>query len=119
MKTHCICVEKQFTCLVCAKNSLYICGQKVFTPKPFVYTVHTAFEFTTKTGEALINLVHQYLAPWDKQDAMYKNSNYKGAKWKEITDILCLTMEDMIKKWKSLRDTFVRQNNIKSKVGMA
>ena len=49
-------------------------------------------------GEALIDLVSQYPALWDKQDAMYKDSNYKEAKWKEITEILCLTKEDVIKK---------------------
>ena len=39
-------------------------------------------------GEGLIDLVHQYPALWDKQDAMYKDSNYKEARWKEITEIL-------------------------------
>ena len=72
--------------------------------KQFLYqnTVHSAFECTTTMGGTLINLVHQYPAPWDKQGAKYKDSNYKDAKWKEIADILCLTKEDMIKKWKSL-----------------
>ena len=65
-------------------------------------------------GEGLINLVHQYPTLWDKQDAMYKDSNYKEAKWKEIVH---LTKEDVIKKWKSLRDTYVRHKNIKSKSG--
>ena len=68
-------------------------------------------------GEALINLVHQYPALWDKQDMMYKDSSYKDAKWKEIEEILHLTKEDVIKKWKSLRDTYVRHKNIKSKSG--
>ena len=68
-------------------------------------------------GEALINLVHQYPALWDKQDTMYKDSNYKEAKWKEITEILHINKEDVIKKWKSLRDTYVRHRNIKSKSG--
>ena len=40
-------------------------------------------------GEELIDLVHQYPALWDKQDAMYKDSNYKednGRKsWKFYT----------------------------------
>ena len=30
---------------------------------------------------------------------------------KEITEILCLNKEDVIKKWKSLRNTFVRQKH--------
>ena len=60
-------------------------------------------------AEALIDLVCHYPALWDKQDAKYKDNNYKEAKWKEIVEILCLNKEDMIKKWKSLRDTFVRQ----------
>ena len=68
-------------------------------------------------GEALIDLVHQYPALWDKQDGMYKDSSYKDAKWKEIAEILHLTKEDVIKKWKSLRDTYVRHKNIKSKSG--
>ena len=59
-------------------------------------------------GEALIDLVHQYPALWDKQDGMYKDSSYKDAKWKEIAEILHLTKEDVIKKWKSSRDTYVR-----------
>ena len=44
-----------------------------------------------------------------------QDSNYKEAKWKEITEILHLNKEGVIKKWKSLRDTFVRHKNIKSK----
>ena len=60
-------------------------------------------------GEALIDLVCQYPALWDKQDAKYKGSSYKDAKWQEIAEILCLPKEDAIKKWDSLRDTFVRQ----------
>ena len=68
-------------------------------------------------GEALIDLVHLYLALWDKQDAMYKDSNYKEAKWKKVVEILHLTEEDVIKRWKSLRDTYVRHKNIKSKGG--
>ena len=85
--------------------------------KLFVYTVHTAFEFTVKMGEGLINLVYQYPALWDKQDAMYKDSKYKEAKWKEIAESLCLTKENMIKKWNALRDTSVRHKNIISKSG--
>ena len=46
---------------------------------------------------------------------MYKDSNYKEDRWKEITEILHLNKEDVIKKWKSLRDTYVRHKNIKSK----
>ena len=68
-------------------------------------------------GEALIDLVCQFPALWDKQDAMYKDSNYKEPKWKEITEILHLHEEDVVKKWKSLRDTFVRHKNVKSKSG--
>ena len=64
-------------------------------------------------GEALIDLIHQYPSTQPVQDAKYKDSNYKDAKWKEIAEILCLTMEDVIKKWKSLRDTFMRQKKKK------
>ena len=46
---------------------------------------------------------------------MYKDSNYKEAKWKEIAEILHLNKEDVIKKWKSLRDICVRHENIKFK----
>ena len=91
------------------KNPLYICGE----------TVHTCFECTTTMGEDLTHLVHQYPALWDKEDAKYKESNYKDAKWKEIAEILCLTKKDVIKKWKSLRDTFVRQKTPNLKVGVA
>ena len=73
-------------------------------------------------GEASIDLVCQYPTPWDKQNAKYKDSKYKDAKCKEIADILCLTKEDVIKKWKSLRDTFIRQKKKKTqnpKAGMA
>ena len=68
-------------------------------------------------GESLINLVHQYSALWDKQNAKYKDSNYKDAKWREIAEILGVPKEDVIKKWKSLRDTYVRHKNIKAKSG--
>ena len=68
-------------------------------------------------GEALIDLVCQYPTLWDKQDMMYKDSSYKDAKWKEIAEILHLTKEDVIKKLKSLRDTYVRHKNIISKSG--
>ena len=68
-------------------------------------------------GRSFNQPVHQYPVLRDNLDAKYKDNNYKDAKWKEIAEILCLTKEDVIKKWKCLRDTFVRQNNIKSKRG--
>ena len=106
-KTLGIYVEKMFLCqkLFCAKNHLHIQFIQLLSLQVFTM------------GEALIYLVCQYPAPWDKQDAMYKASNYKEAKWKEITEILHLNKEDVIKKWKSLRDTYVRHKNIKSKSG--
>ena len=80
MKTLCIYVGKQ------------LCGENVFTPKNIcIYSSHSfwVYKFTT-VGEALIDLVHQYPALWDKQDAMYKDTNYKEARWKEIAEILHL-----------------------------
>ena len=68
-------------------------------------------------GEALIDLVRQYPALWDKQHSKYKDSNYKDARWREISEILNVPKDDVIKKWKSLRDTYVRQKSIKSKSG--
>ena len=49
-------------------------------------------------GEALINLVQQFPALWDKEDPKYKDGNHKDAKWKEITDVLGLGSEY---KWKT------------------
>ena len=68
-------------------------------------------------GEALIDLVRQYPALWDKQHSKYKDSNYKDERWREISEILNVPKDDVIKKWKSLRDTYVRQKSIKSKSG--
>ena len=68
-------------------------------------------------AEALIDLVRQYPTLWDKQDIMYKDSSYKEAKWKEIVEILHLNKEEVIRKWKSLRDTYVRHKNNESKSG--
>ena len=79
-------------------------------------TVFTLLE-TTRMGESLIDLVCQYPALWDKQNSKYKDSNYKDAKWREIAETLGVPKDDAIKKWKSLRDTYVRQKNIKSKSG--
>ena len=68
-------------------------------------------------GESLIDLVHQYPALWDKQNSKYKDSNYKDAKWREISEILGVPKDDAIKKWKSLCDTYARHKNIKAKSG--
>ena len=68
-------------------------------------------------GEALIDLVRQYPALWDKQHSKYKDSNYKDTRWREISEILNVLKDDAIKKWKSLRDTYVRQKSIKCKSG--
>ena len=83
------------------ENPLYICGE----------TAHTGFECTSAVGEALIDLVHQYPPLWDKQDAKYKDSNYKDFKSMAIAESLYCIKEDVIKKRKSLRYTFVRQKN--------
>ena len=81
-------------------------------------SLHCTFEFeTTRMGESLIDLVCQYPALWDKQNSKYKDSNYKDAKWREIAEMLGVPKDDAIKKWKSLRDTYVRQKNIKGKSG--
>ena len=101
-----------------SKNPWYICGENIFVPKTIcIYSSHSflIYKFTTTMGETLIKVLHQYPAQCDKQNAMYKDSNYKEAKWKEIVEILHLNKEDVIKKWKSLRDTYVRHKNIKSK----
>ena len=53
---------------------------------------------------------------------MHKDSNYKVAKWKEIAKIakiLHLNKEDVIKKWKSLRDAFLDIKASNPKAGMA
>ena len=56
------------------------------------------FEFeTTRMGESLIDLVHQYPALWDKQNSKYKDSNYKDAKWREIAEMLGVPKDDAIK----------------------
>ena len=58
-------------------------------------------------------------ALWDKQDAMYKDSSYKEAKWKEIAEILHLDKEDVIKKWKSFRTLMLDIKTSNPKAGMA
>ena len=68
-------------------------------------------------GESLIDLVCQYPALWDKQNAKYKDSNYKDVKWRETAEILGVPKDYGIKKWKSLQDTYVRHKNIKAKSG--
>ena len=68
-----------------------------------VFTSHCTFEFeTTRMGESLIDLVHQYPALRDKQNSKYKDSNFKDAKWREIAEMLGVPKDDAIKKWKSL-----------------
>ena len=52
-------------------------------------------------GETLIDLVYQYPALWDKKKF----------------HMLGVPKDDAIKKWKSLRDTYVRHKNIKAKSG--
>ena len=77
--------------LICAKNPLYMSGEKVIAPKTIcIYSSHNFWVYN-KMGEVLIDFVHQYPALWYKQDAMYKDSNYEEAKWKEIADILCIS----------------------------
>ena len=68
-------------------------------------TLVLSFEFLEarrRMGEALIDLVHQYPALWDKQNTKYKDSNYKDVRWREIAEILGVPKDDAIKKWKSL-----------------
>ena len=88
----------------------------VFVPKSVCKYSSHSFEFSTLQRQWEKHyLVHQYPSLWDKQDMMYKDSSYKEAKWKEITEILHLNKEELIRKWKSLRDTYVRHKNNKSK----
>ena len=68
-------------------------------------------------GEALIDLIFQYPALWDKQHTKYKDSNYKDVRWREIAESLSVPKDDAIKKWKSLQGTYVRQKSIKVKSG--
>ena len=126
MKTLCIYVGNSWHVFFSWQNPWYIWGENVFTPKTLfapkaicIYSSHSfwVYKFTTTMGEALIELVHQYPALWDNQDAMYKDSSYKKAKWKEIREMLHLNKEDVIKKQKSLRDTYVGHKNIKFKSG--
>ena len=90
------------------QNPWYICGENIFAPKNCLH-----IQFT----QLLSLQVYNNNALWDKQDTMYKDSNYKEAKWKEIMEMLYINKEDVIKRWESLRDTYVRHKNIKSKSG--
>ena len=55
-----------------------------------------------RMGKALIDLICQYPALWDKQHTKYKDSNYKDVRWREIAEILSVPKDDALKKWKSL-----------------
>ena len=117
-KTLCMYVGKQFT--HCVHTKACVGTKTVFAPKTICVGSSHSFwisEYTTTMGEALIDLVQQYPTLWDKQDMMYKDSSYKEAKWKEIVEILHLNKEEVIRKWKSLWDTYVRHKNNKSKSG--
>ena len=113
---------KQFTHFLTAKThgisvgEMCSCQKLCLSQKVFAYTVHTVLSFqvfTMTMGEAIIDLVHQYPSLLDKQDMMHKDSCYKEAKLKEIAEILYLNKEEVIRKWKSLRDTYVRHKNKK------
>ena len=80
-------MEKRLTFF--AAKTLYISRENILVPKTIcIYSPHSfrVCKFTTM-GEALINLACQYPALWEKQDAMYKDGNYKEAKWKEIAEV--------------------------------
>ena len=124
MKTLCMYVGKQFTHFVCAKT--VFTPETVFAPKNHLhiqftqllsFRVSKASKFTATMGEALIDLYISTLLYGTSRMACTKIVANKDAKWKEIMEILHLNKEDVIKKWKSLRDTCVRHKNIKSKSG--
>ena len=86
-------MEKQFSL-----HTAHFCWRK-FALNMVIFL----FEFeSTRMGESLIDLVHAYPALWDKQNAKYKDSNYKDPKWREIAENLGVPKDDVIKKWKSL-----------------
>ena len=120
MKTLSIYVDKQFTCFFSQhKPSVYL-WRKCFCAKNHLYiqfTQHLSLQVYNNNRRSISQPCNLYPALWDKQDAMDKDSNYKQATWKEIAEILHLNKEDVIKKWTSLRDTFVGHKNIKSKSG--
>ena len=93
----------------------------MFVPKNICVGSSHSFwisEFTTTMGEALN-------WPCTTVSLLYGTSKIlctkivaiKEAKWKEIAEILHLNKEEVIRKWKSLRDTYVRHKNNKSKSG--
>ena len=76
--------------------------QYIAKVREIVFTSHCTFEFeTTRMGESLIDLVHQYPALWDKQNSKYKDSNYKDTKWREL-----------LKCWVSLKMIPSRNGNL-------
>ena len=110
--------------IFCGKNPQYICGANVFMPKNCVCTKnHLHIQFTQllslqvhkNNGRSINQPCTSVPCSMGQAGCHYKDSNYKEAKWKETVEILHLTNEDVIKKWKSLRDTYVRHKNIKSK----
>ena len=59
--------------------------------------------------ETLIEAVRQQTAIWQVTSRSYRDIRVKENAWKEVARELDISVELAMKKWKSLRDRFVRE----------
>ncbi|XP_028677377.1 transcription factor Adf-1-like [Erpetoichthys calabaricus] len=60
--------------------------------------------------EKLITQVQSHPVLYDSKDENYKDNAKKDSAWRAVSTALGLSVEDCQKRWKNLRDTFVRKN---------
>nr|XP_054930432.1 uncharacterized protein LOC126538461 [Dermacentor andersoni] len=60
-------------------------------------------------NEALITEVEKRRVLWDVRDRNYKNNMKRDQAWRATADALSVDVTQVMKRWKSLRDTFMKK----------
>ncbi|XP_035438946.2 uncharacterized protein LOC118268518 [Spodoptera frugiperda] len=65
--------------------------------------------FTMLDTEILINAVHERPILWDKRNKLYHSRLISQNEWEELAKDIGTTSEKAKKKWKNLKDTFIKE----------
>ena len=65
--------------------------------------------------EMLIETVRSFPCLWNMSLREYKDNRVKENAWKKISEKLATSVDDCKRRWKNLRDKFVRERKISTK----
>ncbi|KAJ3593305.1 hypothetical protein NHX12_005640 [Muraenolepis orangiensis] len=79
------------------------------TSRSMVRTLTTNYEYYSEMEQRLIEAIHTFPELYDFGLINYKNGQHKELAWRKISEYVCVPVAVCRRRWKGLRDTYIRE----------